>query len=252
MKNFRYILSAILLTILIASLAAPGLSAKSYVSLKGGFHIQIPDNWSQLDYNTVDAFLYRNRADRATMSYEAAFTVNDLVPFYTSTYLILDVDTAGNFSNEQVDSVLNVLAATFGKKTQYAPVSDLILNLKSNTPTYDAEQRVVTIVNDVNIPDQAPKKNLLIMKFYDRGIASFYFYSPDSLFQNSREMFLRVANSLSTENIEAALPKEELKIVDVASEQEESSSIGIYSALGCSVAVILIIVAARRRRRAGK
>jgi len=251
-KNFRYILSTILLAILIASLAAPALLAKSYVSLKGGFHIQIPDNWSQLDYKTVDAFLYRNRADRATMDYEAAFTVDDLVPFYASSYLILDVDTTGDFSNKQIDSVLDVLAATFDEKVKYAPVSDLMLNLKSNAPTYDEEHRVVTIVNDVSMPDQSPKKNLLVMKFYNRGIASFYFYSPDSLFADSREMFLRVANSLSTENVEAALPKEKIKIVDVASNQDESSPVGTYAALGCSVAVILIIVAARRRRRLGK
>ena len=127
MKNFRYILSTILLAVMIASLAVPGLSAKSYVSLKGGFHIQIPDNWSQLDYNTVDAFLYRNQADRATIDYEAAFTVDDLVPFYASSYLILDVDTAGDFSNKQIDSVLNVLAVTFDEKVKFAPVSDMML-----------------------------------------------------------------------------------------------------------------------------
>lgn len=241
-----------LIAILLIVLVAPAPLAKSYVSLKGGFHIQIPDNWSQLDYNVVDAFLYRNRADRATMDYEAAFTVDDMVPFYTSSYFILDVDTSGYLSDRQIDSVLNVLARTFGERVKYAPVSDLMLNLKSNAPTYDKERKTVAIVNDVSTPDQPPKKNLLVMKFYERGIASFYFYSPDSLFADSREMFLNVANSLSTENVEAALPKEDLKIVDIASEQNETSRVGTFAALGGAVAVLLIVIAVRRRRQLGK
>ena len=133
--------------------------------------------------------------------------------------MILTVDTVGELKEWQIDSVLIELAGAFGRLVKYNPVSDFLADPEPGIPSYDTVTQTVTILNE--IPEQqALKMNLLVMKFYERGIATFYFYSPDSLFETSKFLFKRIVTSFSTENVEDALPKEQLKVADLENAED--------------------------------
>ncbi len=244
----RTILWVLLLTfVLVTSTAA---ETQTYVSFKGGFYITYPDDWVQIDYSLVDAYLLRNRAGETTLDYDAAFAMKDSPSLFAGNYLILVVDTVGQLSDGQIDSVLNGLSRSFGEEVKYYPVADFLTDLKSNTPSYDAEAKTVTILNEITEQQQLLKKNLLMMKFYDRGIATFYFYSPDSLFEASKPLFDQIVASLSTENVEDALPKEELKVADLedaesGDEDENDKSKKIYLYIGAALVLVIVILIRR-------
>ena len=48
----------------------PGSStAENYVSLNGEFYITYPEGWYQVDYNTVDYYLFNEEANRESFRY---------------------------------------------------------------------------------------------------------------------------------------------------------------------------------------
>ena len=236
--------TTILVLLFTVVLAASGAAeTQTYVSFRGGFYITYPDDWVQIDYWLVDAYLLRNRADINILDYEAAFAFKDAPSLFSGEYLILTVDTVGELKEWQMDSVLIELAGAFGRLVKYNSISDFLADPEPGVPSYDTLTQTVTILNE--IPEQqALKKNLLVMKFYERGIATFYFYSPDSLFETSKSLFEQIVASFSTENVEDALPKEQLKVADLEREESKKSK-KIYLYIGAAL-VLLIVVLIRR------
>jgi hypothetical protein len=47
-----------------------------------------------------------------------------------------------------------------------------------------------------------------MMKFFQNGIVNFYCYAPDTLFDSMKTVFNKVALSLSTDDIDAALARQ--------------------------------------------
>jgi len=238
-----------LLLLIIIVAASSAAETQTYVSLKGGFYITYPDDWAQVDYWLVDAYLLRNKMDTAVLDYEAAFAFKDAPHFFSGDYLILTVDTVGELKDWQIDSVLIELVRSFGRKVRHSPTADYLANLEPNLPNYDTLTKTVTILNEVT-EQQVLKKSLLMMKFYERGVATFYFYSPDSLFETSKYLFEQIVASLSTENVEDVLPKEQLKVADLEDpegvhEDENKKSKKIYLYIGAAL-VLLIVVLIRR------
>ena len=244
----KTIIWLLLLTIVVASSGAA--ETQTYVSLKGGFYIEYPDDWAQVDYWLVDAYLLRNKMDTAVLDYEAAFAFKDAPHFFSSDYLILTVDTVGELKEWQIDSVLIELVRSFGRRVRHSPTADYLANPEPNLPNYDTLTKTVTILNEVAERQQVLKKNLLMIKFYERGIATFYFYSPDSLFETSKSLFEQIVTSFSTENVEDALPKEQLKVADLedaegVNEDDNKKSKKIYLYIGAAL-VLLIVILIRR------
>ncbi|MEA3297519.1 MAG: hypothetical protein U9R56_06605 [candidate division Zixibacteria bacterium] len=226
--------------------------AGSYVSWKGGFHITYPDQWHQIDYQTVDVFLFSNMADKSVLDYEAVFADTASRPFFQGTYLIVAIDSTGKLSDNQVDSVLQNLGKTFGRNVRRFSTDNLPIKLKSKSPVYDAENKLVTVLNDIVQDGKVIKKNLMMMKFYDKGTASFYLYTPDSLFEKGKSILDDIVGSFSTENLEDAATQPELKVTNItpdesSTEEENDKSNRIYLYLGVALVLIMIIVIRRLR-----
>lgn len=242
------------IAVLIGIICVSAGSARNYVSLNGGFYIAYPDDWVQVDYNTVDVFLTINRAGSPIFNYEAVFAPDSSRPFIAGQYFILTLDTVGELDSQGIDSVLAEMEKTFGKGIKYYPVGDMQSDLKSRAPEYDRERKIVSVLSDIVYRGETQKKLLLMTKFYSRGIATFYFYSADSLFEQSRARFEEIVLSFSTEDIAAAFPPEEVSVADVETgetTEDEKESSG-YLTVGAPIIVlfaIIIIVVARRRRR---
>lgn len=252
----RMTIHRVIFAVMAVTLLGSGtVSAANYVSWAGGFHIVIPDGWEQVDYQTVDAFLISNQAGRDVLNYDAVFAPSVSAPFFVGNYLIVTVDTVGQLSKSQIDSVLGVMGATFGQDVKYFPVADFLADMKSNTPNYDSEQKLATVVNDIVHRDQVTKKMMLMTKFYEKGLATFYFYSPDSLFEQSKHVVSEIVQSFSTVNLDAAAGKSDLRIADVEvggdSADDGDGSIWPSSWVPfMGIIIILIAVIARKRREA--
>jgi hypothetical protein len=241
----------IALALLLVILASPTILADNYVSWKGGFYITYPDHWKQIDYQTVDVFLYVNKADQDALDYEAVFADSSSRPFFEGSYVILTLDTVAEMSQLYIDSTLRDLEQTFNRSFTYTPVADFLANPETNILNYDDEKRLVTILNDIVRDGQVIKKNLMMMQFYEKGMASFYLYSPDSLYEQARGLLHDMVTSFSTENIEAAAESPIVRVADAAPKQEtvqpddSEDSSKIYLIVGVALAMILFVVIRR-------
>lgn len=252
------IIALLLLSLLAVLFGAAAVHGEPYVSLKGDFYFELPEGWAQVDHRVVDYHLRMNQAGRATLDYEAAFAPADQAPFYAGPYFIMTVDTvAGGYTEAQIDSVLGDMATKFGRKVRYFPVANLLADMKSNAPSYDRESKTITVINDIVEQEKLLKKHLLVMKFFDRGKATFYFYAPDSLFGRAQPIFNRVLESFHAGDAESMLPKENLRVadIDVSGEGDEpaagtggGSAPAIILALGVVLAAVIILVIVRRKK----
>lgn len=246
------VISLLTLLSLTAALAIGQTPGKTnYLSSNGRFVISYPDSWAQMDYNTVDYFLMGSDASQKALNYDAVFALKESIPFHIGPYFILTVDTVGPLNQAEVDSLLEQLGETFGKGIKYYPTGDYLADLVSNAPNWDAEKRQITILNDITEQYQIVKRNLWVMKLYDGGIANFYFFAPDSVFAQYRPTFEGIINSFSTENLEAAIPKQQLKLADIKDSpdvDDESDSYIFISISAGLVTIIIVIIASRRRR----
>jgi hypothetical protein len=246
----------LLIILLIVLATVITAAARDFVSFRGGFYIELPEGWDQVDYKSVDLFLSHNQAAVNTFDYEGVFSPTTNRPFFNGNYLTLTFDSTSKMDQKTVDSILADLKTTFGVGIRYEPLGNLGTKLHSRSPVYDKDDSVIFVYNDVEQPDNSVKKNLLIMRLFDRGVANFYFYAPDSTFEDDRYIFLDIVNSFSTENIDSAIPKESVTLADINDRElpeskdeagSERRTIAITTVLGA--AVIIIIIAARKKKR---
>lgn len=208
MKRLFFV--SLLLALIVAGTIAstPAHAEKTFVSLRGGFWVTYPDSWRKVDFNEVDMYLMANRAGSSMFNYEAVLSAHDARPFYRGSYMIITFDSLGTLSDKQTDSVLSSLETKFGTDVKYFPVGDFLTDMQTDEPTYDKDHKLVSIVSDITERQETLKKHLLMMKFFQNGIVNFYCYAPDTLFDSMKTVFNKVALSLSTDDIDAALARQ--------------------------------------------
>ncbi len=244
MKRFLVILG---LAILLAALSGTSMATTNYVSSAGGFYISYPDNWVQMDYNTVDYFLYNSRADSGTYHYEAVFADSAAVPFHTGSYLILSLESVPDMADYQIDSVLTDLSETLDRQIVYGKTSDFLAGNNHSVHCYDSSRGEITILDELAEGDVVVKHSLLVIKLYEQGVANFYFFSPDSTRTDNIALFEQILTSFSTENVDEAAPREQLKLADVDTDTDSFSY--TYTVPPAILVIMIIIVATRFRRK---
>ncbi len=245
-NRVKITIGAILLALMFATAAS---SDQSYVSLNGNFCISYPEEWAQVDYWLVDEYLLRtaDTLDSSLFAYEAVFAQKDVPHFFSGEYLILTVDTVGKLKDWQIDSILIDLVSEIEEPVRYRTISDFLADPKLNIPIYDTLAQMVALLDE--IPGEVVKKSLFVMKFYDKGIATFYFYAPESVFESSKSRFEQILASFSTD-VETAMPKETLKVADLkkTSQQEDGESTKTYLFYAVAIVLILLIILRRLKR----
>jgi hypothetical protein len=205
------------LAILVLIMTVPAINARTYVSLNGKFYIEYPDDWEQIDYLTVDIFLANRSAEKEMFEYDAVLAPSASSPFFEGDYLIVTLELTGELSQKQIDSIFRDMSDQSG--IVHVESDDFLKDLKADIPSYNKASKTIALLNDIYQGQEVHKKNLVMMKFYQEGIATFYFYSNDSVFETSKNIFKDIVASFSTENIEAALPKEDLKVADLKTDE---------------------------------
>jgi len=257
-------LKNILTIFIIIALSFTGsVTASDYVSLNGGFFIEIPENWKQIDYNTVDLFLSDNTDDPNVFNYEAVFANETNQMFFLGDYLIIKIDKFKKMTDRIRDSVLTDLGTTYDKVVENGYLEHFIENVPRDIPMYDLEKNTASVLRKLYLADGSAKYNLMFFKFTDSGVVNFFFYSPRKDFPESKLKFFEVLKSFSTENITAKLPKENIKVADIEMTTEEdrdrtdfddgtgSFSGSVYIALGGILFIILsgALVAANKKKK---
>lgn len=236
------------LTLLFATVAwsAP------YVSYNGEFSMQYPDNWYQVDYNTVDVFLYRHQVDSMAYKYEAVLAIEDFSPFFAGPYVMLSLDTVGTLSDDQIDSVVVHLAGDFEEKIYHMPTAEFLSEWRPNRPNYDQDSKIASFCTEVPGQGDHVMMNLIMMRFYEKGIASFFFYAPDTLYDAQVTVFQDIVNSISTDNYKQDAPKNEVEIADIDTDNDSSSAVPIVIWAALGTILIVLIARLRRKKRASK
>jgi hypothetical protein len=194
-----------ILVILIGLIAAASdLSAENYVNWRGGFWLEIPENWEKVDYRLVDAFLSMTDTSLDVFKYEAVFAPSESEMFAADAYLVITFDSTGQLSKAESDSVLESIGESYSTAVYDAPIVELMSDLVPGKPKMNRAEKTVSILYDMAYRPEAMKRLWLYMKLNDRGLISLYFYSPDSTFESNKPIFDQIVTSLSFENLKQA------------------------------------------------
>ncbi|MBI5266250.1 MAG: hypothetical protein HY851_03355 [candidate division Zixibacteria bacterium] len=226
------------------------LSAGTFESFNGKFHITYPDTWDRIDYRSVDFYLTRSNPNPELLDYEAVFAPISDQKFFDGPYLLLTIDTIGELIGPTKDSALVSIARGFGNKIDSTFSGDLFANLQADAPRYDPTTRLLVAQTDIHEGRILTKRNLLVVRLYEHGLANFYFYAPDSLWNSSLPTFAQIARSFTPGSPQAGPTRESVKIADIESGEKSSSRPKAVWLIppGFVVILIAIIVALRKRK----
>jgi hypothetical protein len=224
--------------------------AKNFVSFNGQFYLTYPDSWEQIDFRSVDFFLTQNNPNPALLAYEAVFAPTSTRPFYEEPYLLLTFDKIGELIGPTRDSALSSIAAGFAARIDSISRSELLAKIRPDAPLYIPEDRMLAVQTDIHEGRVITRRNLLVVRFSQAGLTSFYFYAPDSVWSAALPVFLQIAQSFTPGTQPPNLAPETLKVADLTKEETPTPSIRRYWPIPSGIVIILIaIMAARRRRR---
>src|SRR5574341_1927071 len=144
----------ILMTLILALVLETGVNAANYVSYRGGFYIQYPDDWVQVPYLTADMFLARTAPDPTTLNYEAIFAPKSSEPFFATDYLILTLDSVEWMFPYMVDSVVDEMNKSFMENLEYYRIEELPSDLRTGRPVFDQNKKMISVVNDILAGDK--------------------------------------------------------------------------------------------------
>jgi len=224
-------------------LTTAGLAA-TFTSYNGKFHFTYPDTWEQIDYQTADFYI---RQATGAVDYEAVFAAKDSPAVFEGVYVIMTLDTTGELTPQQIDSAVGVVRESFDRELRELPLDSFVGGLTEEIVAYDSTNKILAALSDVSEEGSAPRKNILVQKFYDRGMANFYFYSPDSLLTESLGSLTEMLASFSTDMTQRAT--EPVKIADLDSEDSFDSTRNVIMWGGLIVILICILMVRVRQRR---
>ena len=229
-------------------LLGSGAAADTFVSYNGKFHFTYPETWVQVDYTTAEYYLTHGDPENE-VDFEAVFSEKQTFVIFQGQYLILTVDTVGPGTTELVDSVLKELSDEFSRPIKEVSPEEFLSGSLTDTIAFDRTNNLVSIQTEVAGRDAGPRVSLLVMKFYEHGIANYYFYAPKVEFFPSLSTYRDMAMSFSTEAVEKA-PADEVRVADLEDDDDDTGMpVAVYGGLA---AVLIAIVALRMRSRAKK
>jgi len=223
--------------------------AGTFVSFNGKFSFTYPDSWAQVDYQTAEFYLTRGDPENE-VDFEAVFSEKETFVLFQGQYLILTVDTVGGLSPEQIDSVMADMSEEFDRPINETAPEVFMTGSSRDSIMFDRANNLVAIETEVAGNDSGPRVNLLVMKFYEQGIANYYFYTPTVEFIPSLPTYRGMVTSFSTQELVDALRSDdEVRIADL---DNDDDSVGRYSLMFGGLFIILVIVLAMRIRSRNK
>ena len=203
--------SNLALAILLLVLLAGTTFTETFVSFNGGFYIEYPETWQQIDYRTADHYLSQNLGEGEEPDYEAVFVDRASPAIFAGQYLILTVDTVGSLDAGQIDSVLDVISGEFGREIASVSPDSFLVQWDAERIFYDSVNQATAVITELKADETGGRINLMGMKFFENGIANFFFYSPGDQFEAGLSIYKNMMMSLSTESLDEVLHSDEVK-----------------------------------------
>ncbi len=236
-------LSLVVLSLCLATVSA---SAETFVSYNGRFHFTYPDTWTQLDYTTAQFYL--SRGDTAQkVEFEAVFCEKNAMVLFEDQYLILTVDTVGNLAPHQIDSVIGSLSTEFKRPIKEVTSDVFLRSYCKDSVVFDRAGKRASVESEVPGDSSGTKINLLVMTFYEQGIANFYFYSPTFKYAANLPLYREMIMSVSTEPLPNATTAEPVKVADI--EKKPEGSLNYPLIFGTPLFIILLVLIVRLRKK---
>lgn len=248
---------ASLLVLALVCLAAMSASAGQYYSLEGNFTISYPDPWYQVDYQTVDYHMSKAGTVTDIPAYEAVFSADRTLAFYETGYVILALDTIGAMTPRRIDSLLGGWETTFDQPVRNQALSTPLPDDIANVPCYDREHSLAWVLLDAGAPSAPPIHNLVALRFFERGVASFYCYSPDVRFGRDLPVFLQMLGSFTPGDARTTGSQVKVADLDQAANGDSKDSVSDkdtsswlpFGGGAVMIALLIVIMRARRRKR---
>ncbi|MEW5795340.1 MAG: hypothetical protein AB1772_03170 [Candidatus Zixiibacteriota bacterium] len=220
--------------------------AGTFVSYNGKFHFVYPESWIQVDYTTAEVYLTRGDPEKE-VDFEAVFSETKTYALFQGLYLILTVDTVGQLLPEQIDSVVNTLTREFRRPIKEVTPDAFLAAPCRDSIVFDREGGRVSIESEVPGDRSGPRTNLLAMKFYEHGIANFYFYAPSAEYAGGLPILRHMVMSLSIGETPPAVSAEPVKVADIGTDGKKARNYGLY--FGGPLFIIFVIVIVRLRKK---
>ncbi len=239
------VLGLALAFVLILVLVVSGL-AGDFTSFRGKFHIAYPEGWSQVDYQTANYYM---KQTGSAAEFEVILSAETEATVFEGIYMILTFEPTGELDQQQIDSVVEVVTNSFDRKLLNISPDAFITELHTNNIVYDSGNSRLAVTTKLVEDNNLVRMNMLAMQFFDQGIANFYFYSPDSLFEGHLEDFKSIVNSFATG---AAVKKssEPVKVANLKDDDDSGVPVAVW--VGAAVAIGAAIITNRKRSRKKK
>lgn len=204
------------LTVLLGLAAAPAAVAENFVDWKGGFWFSMPDGWEKVDYKVVDRVLVTADTSREIFDYEGVFAPAGKKIFSSGGYFVVTYDSTGELTKRESDSILTTIGKTYSTDVFDAAVVEYMSDLVPGRPQVDLEKRTLSVLSEMAYRPEARTKMWLYLTLKNEGLLTFYFYSPDSLFERHKPLYDEVIASLSFEKLKEAAAGQSLTFTEVA------------------------------------
>jgi len=249
MKFVRFAVTVIGLIFPLILLVQPGtVFAEAFVSFNGRFHFSYPDTWMQIDYMTAEYYLTQGEPNKE-VDFEAVFSVKETLVLFQGQYLILTVDTIGSLTPQQIDSVVVATATEFKRPVREVSSEAFLVASSRDSLLFDRTNGLLAAETEVPGDNIGTRTNLLVMKFYERGIANFYFYAPSAEYSLGLPDYRQMVMSFSSENLEEALGRDSVKIAD---SDGKANVTGKYLVMFAGLFVIALAILIARVKRTRK
>ena len=251
MKKFTLITGAFLLVLMVTGAC---LADQTFIDWRGGFYFHYPDDWHEIEYRQVNTFLGLQNVSRDEFDYDVALAPNDTLPFWETPYVFVSSFESGKLTKAEIDSALKSISSEYGADCVNGNWSTGDYKLELAKPVYDKSIPAVA-VRDVFRIQGAEKMFLQMRVFHDKGIAVFSCYAPDSVYKDVEKDFIKMATSISTEDLHEVAPKESTQFVDLSqrevqkaehptdSDKTAESSTHEYSWLIILLGVVVLVAA---------
>lgn len=253
----RFLIHGVFFAMLIVTSSLTSVMAQSdsispkrdttFISFNGKFYIHFPSRWRQVDYQTVD--FYQQQAGQI-MEYEAVFAPPDASPFFQRDYFVLQADTVGPLMGDAIEPFLSTIERNAKVTIERKESTNLATDLAVDGAIYDKSSQVLWSLTQIRDRENVLKRTLVAERLYERGIARFIFYTPESEYLSLVPTFTQVVKSFGSENYEAKIPKTEMVIADTtAMNKEKDKKTNYILPIAVAVALTTALVIARSRKK---
>ena len=253
------------LTISAVFILSDNLQAKNYVNWAKEYYVSIPDDWRIIDRGNSTQFFQSFGDGRNFPEYDVMITPLRVLPFYAQGYLIISSDLTGDTDHETAEKTAELIDEYFNRSLNMADSAGVMNRKQLVRPTYDRKTRTITQVSQILVAGSAQTMSFYL-KYYDKGVVTLAFYTPDSVYNDYRSDIIAIAASFGSENLDQAAETESLNVVEVEIDSLEESADdaqtpdedtydqpngAMYVLIGFGiVAVVGIIVLVRKKKSA--